>query len=257
MKKALTIAGSDNSGGAGVQADLKVFKDFSVFGLSAITSITVQNSQAVYEVIPVSSKVLYNQIKAIAEDTKIDAVKIGMILTKENVNAIYQAIKDFNLKNIVLDTVIKSSSGKYLLEENAIKDFKTKLLPLVDLITPNKLEAEVLTGIKINNLEDLENACIKLHKIGAKNIYLKGGHFDFKNQVIDIFFNGKKFIHLIYPKVKVKNVHGTGCVLSSAITANLANKKSLEKSIKIARAYIQQKIEDSFKFGKGYFYMKL
>ena len=257
MKKVLTIAGSDNSGGAGVQADLKVFKEFGLFGLSAITSITVQNSKGVQTTQPVDSDILYSQIKSLAEDTKINAVKIGMILTKENVNAIFRAIKEFNLKNIVLDTVLKSSSGKYLLEKESINDFMKKLVPLSDIITPNKLEAQELTGLKIKTIEDMEKACEKLYQLGVKNVYLKGGHFDFKGQVVDIFFNGKKFIHLIYPKVKIKNVHGTGCVLSSAIASNLALGKSLEKSVKIARAYIQQKIEDSFKFGSGYFYMKL
>ncbi len=257
MKKALTIAGSDNSSGAGIQADLKVFKEFGLFGLSAVTSLTVQNSKGVQRTQPIDSDFLYNQIKSLAEDTKINAVKIGMILTKENVNAISKALKEFNLKNIVLDTVLKSSSGKYLLEKSGINEFIENLIPLSNIVTPNKLEAEELTGIKIKTIEDMEKACEKLYQLGAKNVYLKGGHFDFKGQVVDIFFNGKKFIHLIYPKVKVKNVHGTGCVLSSAIASNLALGKGLEKSVRIARSYIQQKIEDSFKFGSGYFYMKL
>jgi hydroxymethylpyrimidine/phosphomethylpyrimidine kinase len=255
MKKALTIAGSDNSGGAGIQVDLKVFKECGLFGLSAITSITVQNSKGVQLTQAINPDILYSQIRSLAEDTKIDAVKIGMILSKENVNVISKAVKEFKLKNIVLDTVLKSSSGKYLLEKNAINDFIEYLIPLADIITPNKSEAEELTGLKIKTVEDMEKACKKLHNLGAKNVYLKGGHFDFKNQVIDVFYNGKKFIHLIYPKVKVKNVHGTGCVLSSAIASNLASKYSLEKSVRIARAYIQEKIEKSFKFGKGYLYM--
>ena len=257
MKKVLTIAGSDNSCGAGIQVDLKVFKEFGLFGLSAITSLTIQNSKGVKKTIPVSSDILYKQIEALCEDTKIDAVKIGMILTKENVEAIHKGIKDFNLKNIVLDTVIKSSNGKYLLEKEALKYFIEKLIPVSDVITPNKIEAEILTGIKIEKLEDMEKACINLYRLGAKSVYLKGGHFKFKNQIIDIFYNGKKFSHIVYPKVKVKDVHGTGCVLSSAIASNLALKKSKEKAVRISRAYIQEKIENSFKFGKGYFYMKI
>ncbi len=257
MNKVLTIAGSDNSCGAGIQADLKVFKEFGLFGLSAITSLTVQNSKGVKETIPVSSDILYKQIESLCEDTKIDAVKIGMILTKENVKAIHKGIKDFNLKNIVLDTVIKSSSGKYLLEKNAINEFIDKLIPLSDVITPNRLEAEVLTGIKIKDINNMERACEILINTGVKSVYLKGGHFNTKDKIIDIFYNGKEFLYLEYPKVKIKSIHGTGCVLSSAIASNLAVGRKLEKSVRIARAYIQEKIENSFKFGKGYFYMKI
>ena len=259
VKKALTIAGSDNSGGAGIQADLKVFSAFRVYGLSAITAITAQNSNGVVESTPVDPKLLKLQVESVLKDTTVDAVKIGMLQSKGNVQVVIDSILAFDLKNVVLDPVLVSSSGKPLLEEKAIDLFKKKLLPLVSVITPNTEEAKALTGISISSEEDMQKACLALIDFGVKAVYLKGGHLENNEDfVIDVGYIDGKFLKLIYPRAPVdKGIHGTGCVLSSAIAANLALGYSLEKSIRIARSFIQKQIEDAFRFGNGYLYMKL
>ncbi len=259
VKKALTIAGSDNSGGAGIQADLKVFSAFRVYGLSAITAITAQNSKGVVESTPVDPKLLKLQVESVLKDTTVDAVKIGMLQSKGNVQVVIDSILAFDLKNVVLDPVLVSSSGKPLLEEKAIDLFKKKLLPLVSVITPNTEEAKALTGINISSEKDMQKACLALIDFGVKAVYLKGGHLENNEDfVIDVGYIDGKFLKLIYPRAPVdKGIHGTGCVLSSAIAANLALGYSLEKSIRIARSFIQKQIEDAFRFGSGYLYMKL
>ncbi len=259
VRKALTIAGSDNSGGAGIQADLKVFSLFNVFGLSAITAITAQNSEGVIDSKAVEPELLRLQIETILQDATVDAVKVGMLQSKENVELVADIIKKYNLKNVVLDPVLVSSSGKPLLEEEGLKFLIKGLLPLVKVITPNTNEAEVLTGVKIKSIDDMKKACIKLKEMGVSTVYIKGGHLENKDDVVvDIALIEGKFITLTYPRVPLdNNVHGTGCVLSSAIAANLALGYPLEKSIRIARSFIQQQIEDAFKFGEGYLYMKL
>ena len=256
MNTALTIAGSDNSSGAGVQADLKVFKDFNVYGFSAITALTSQNSTGVKNSYPVPQEVLDSQLKTIFEDFNVNAIKIGMIQTLGNLNVIVENLNKFNVKNIVLDPVLKSSSGKLLLEKKAIKILIDKLLPIVDVITPNKDEAEVLTEIKINDLDDAKKACIYLKSAGAKNILLKGGHFISEDFVTDIFFNGEDFFYLKYPKIRFsENVHGTGCVLSSAIAANLSLRRDILKSVEISRAYMQYKLQTAVELGRRYLYI--
>lgn len=257
IKTCLTIAGSDNSGGAGLQADLKVFSLLGVFGFSAITSITVQNSKGVKASIPVSPNILESQINAIFEDFKINAIKIGMLQTKENVEVLLNIFKNYRPKNIVLDTVLKSSSGKYLLDKNAIESFK-KLIKFTAIITPNTEEAKVLTGIEISSLDDMKFACEKLLKLGAKVVYLKGGHMDFKETIVDIFFDGSKMIEVKYEKLPVKeNIHGTGCVLSSAIASFLAKGENLENACLKGRKFLQNQIKNAIKLGSRYLYMPL
>jgi len=257
MKKCLTIAGSDNSGGAGLQADLKVFTLLGVFGLSATTAITVQNSKGVKESIPVSSSVLSDQINSLIEDTKIDAVKIGMLQTRKNVEALIRILTEKNLKNVVLDTVIKSSSGKLLLEEKALGAFK-HLIKLVDIITPNTQEAQVLTGKQIKSVEDMIDTCRLLLEQGVKAVHLKGGHMPFKEKIVDVYMDEDRYEVIEYPKLNVdRNIHGTGCVLSSAIAVYIAKGYEKLDAVKKARQFLQSQIENSFLFGKGYLYMPL
>lgn len=248
--KALTIAGSDNSGGAGIQADLKVFSAFGVYGMSAVTSITVQDTSGVIGSYPVSAEILYNQIKTVVKDIGIDAFKIGMLQTEANVLAVYQAVTELKMKNLVSDTVIKSSNGKYLLDRSALETFIKKIIPITDILTPNKDEAEQLTGIKIESVNDMIRAAKELHKMGASTVVVKGGHMPQNGKVIDVVY--KEDIDLIeYPYVDTENTHGTGCTFSAAITACLAKGYSHLKSIKIARSYIQGALENSLNIGKG------
>ena len=251
MKKVLTIAGSDTSGGAGIQADLKTFQKFGVWGLSAITSLTAQNTKGVIENYPVDPEFLYKQIKAVAIDIKIDAVKIGMLLNGDNILTVVRAINEFNLKNIVLDTVLLSKNGKELLSKNGIEKLKKYLIPKVDVITPNIPEAEILIGENIKNVEDMKKACLKLKKIGAKNVLLKGGHLPNSNEAIDILLYKDEFYKFSYKYIKGVHPKGTGCLLSSAIASMLAKGKDLKTSIEIAKTFISGAIKTSFKIGNG------
>ena len=252
MKKVLTIAGSDSSGGAGIQADLKTFYKFGVWGLTVITSLTAQNSKGVLKSIPVDSNFLYKQIEAVATDIKIDAVKIGMLLTEENVLAVAKAIEDFKLKNIVLDTVLSSKNGKKLLSDKGIQYMKEFLIPKVNLITPNIPEAEILINSKIKTVKDVKRAAIDLKNLGAKAILIKGGHLENSKFATDILYFENKFIEFKYPYIKGIHPKGTGCTLSSAIASSLAKGLDLKSSIEVAKTFLYGSIKTSLKIGKGY-----
>ena len=250
MKKALTIAGSDNSGGAGIQADLKVFSAFSVYGMSAITAITVQNSLGVISTHPVEPEILYSQISSVAEDIGIDAAKTGMLMNKENVEVVYKTQQKYKFP-LIVDTVIKSKNGRFLLKKDAIEIFIQKIIPISLIITPNKDEAEVITGIKISSIEDMKKAATEIKKMGAETVIIKGGHLPQDRTVTDVVLYNDEFIFLTYPFVDTQNTHGTGCTFSAAITALIAKGIEPLKAIRIARAYVQGAIENSLKTGKG------
>ncbi|MEO0143349.1 MAG: bifunctional hydroxymethylpyrimidine kinase/phosphomethylpyrimidine kinase [candidate division WOR-3 bacterium] len=252
MYKALTIAGSDSSGGAGIQADLKTFLAFRVYGMSAITSITAQNTKGVYGVIDLPGEFVYNQIKVIAEDIGIDAAKTGMLSNEDIIINVAKAIKDFKIKKLVVDPVMISKTNYLLLKQNAINALIEEIIPLSLIITPNINEAEVITNMKINTIEDMKECAKILKSFGAKCVIIKGGHKPFENKVIDIIYYNDEFIELTYPFLNTKNTHGTGCTFSSAITANLAKGKDILTSIRIARAYTQFAIENNLNIGKGY-----
>ncbi len=251
VKTALTIAGSDNSGGAGIQADLKVFSSFGVYGMSVITSLTSQNTTGVQDIYPVSADFVYKQIKTIIDDIPVSSTKIGMLNSYDVVEVVSSSIKEFSLKNIVVDTVFKSSSGKNLLEDKAIDFFIKRLLPLATVITPNIPEAEIISQIKIKDIDDMKKAAKMIQKINKKYVVLKGGHLPIKDKTVDIIYDGRDFIYLEFPYIKTPNTHGTGCTYSSAIAANLAKGYSAIKSIRIAKTYLHGAIENSLNLGKG------
>ncbi|MDQ7055591.1 MAG: bifunctional hydroxymethylpyrimidine kinase/phosphomethylpyrimidine kinase [Persephonella sp.] len=237
--------------GAGIQADLKVFSAFGVYGMSAITAITVQNSSGVYQSIPVSSETVYSQIETVVTDIGIDAFKTGMLQTEDNVLAVSEAVKKFKMKNFVCDTVIKSKNGRYLLDKNAVKTFIKKIIPLTDVITPNTDEAQVLTGVHIKTVQDMKRAAKELVKMGAKVAVVKGGHLPQGDSITDVVYDGREYILLTYPAVKTENTHGTGCTFSSAITACLSKGLHPLKAVRVARAYVQGAIENALNIGKG------
>lgn len=248
MKKrvALSIAGFDGSGGAGNLADMKTFLAHDLYALSVITSVTAQNTTGVKDKLDIDKKFLHKQLKTLFEDIKIDAIKIGMIPNSKNIEVIAKFIKLYKTKT-VLDPVIISTSGYRLLSKKGIKRLKNKLIPLADIITPNINEAQTLTGIKINSIKEMKKAIKKLHKMGAKSILMKGGHLSGK-YAIDLLYTRGKFYTLKQKKVKSNiDFHGTGCILSSAIAANLANGYGMHKSVKRAKKFITKKIEHSFK----------
>lgn len=253
MKKVLTIAGSDSCGGAGIQADLKTMSSLGVYGMSVITAITAQNTLTVTDVMEVSTYLIQKQIEAIFEDIEVDAIKIGMLSSPDIIKIIFTTLNKYPVKNLVLDPVMISKSGYFLLKNEAIEELK-KFIPFALLITPNISEAELLTNIKINNSEDLYIVGKKLLKMGAKNVLIKGGHLELdKNKSIDTLFLSDGSYHTFASKrINTNNTHGTGCTLSSAIASFLAKGYSLIESIQLAKKYISIAIKNSFSIGNGY-----
>ncbi|MES9684110.1 bifunctional hydroxymethylpyrimidine kinase/phosphomethylpyrimidine kinase [Gottfriedia acidiceleris] len=249
MKKVLTIAGSDSSGGAGIQADLKTFSAHRVFGMSVITAVTAQNTQGVFAVQDMTPEMIASQLDAIFTDIEVDAVKIGMVSQIETIKVIAEKLKQYKPKQIVVDPVMVSKSGFDLLSPDAKEALIQELIPLATVITPNLPEAEVITGRKITTIEEMKEAAIQIHSLGAKNVLVKGGHLE--GEATDICFNGEEFTSFNSVRINTINTHGTGCTLSSAITSNLANELKLNEAIRDAKNYITLAIQHSFSIGKG------
>ncbi len=248
--KILIIAGSDSSGGAGLQADIKTVTSLGSYALTAITAVTIQNTTGVKSVIPISPVDLKNQIIYSAKDIRPDAVKIGMLHSKNVIIKVLESLKILNIKKVILDPVMVAKGGAKLIDEEAIKILKKKLIKKVNLITPNIPEAEVLTGIKINNKEDMILAAYELLNCGAKNILIKGGHLKSK-KVIDIFLNKTDFKIFVSPRHKTRNTHGTGCTLSSAITTFFSCGKNIKKACDLGIKYVNSAILTNPNYGKG------
>ena len=248
--KILIIAGSDSSGGAGLQADIKTVTSLGSYALTAITAVTIQNTTGVKSVIPISPVDLKNQIIYSAKDIKPDAVKIGMLHSKNVIIKVLESLKILNIKKVILDPVMVAKGGAKLIDEEAIKILKKELIKKVYLITPNIPEAEVLTGIKINNKEDMILAAYELLNCGAKNVLIKGGHLKSK-KVIDIFLNKTDFKIFVSPRHKTRNTHGTGCTLSSAITTFFSCGKNIKKACDLGIKYVNSAILTNPNYGKG------
>ncbi|MFW6028637.1 MAG: bifunctional hydroxymethylpyrimidine kinase/phosphomethylpyrimidine kinase [Halanaerobiales bacterium] len=253
LKKALTIAGSDSCGGAGIQADLKTFSAHGVYGMSVITAVTAQNTQGVFAVQDIESDIIEKQIKAIFDDIHVDSVKIGMVSQIDTIKTIANGLKKYNPNHIVLDPVMISKSGYDLLNPEAKEALINELLPLATITTPNTPEAEVITDIKISSIKDMETAGKAIYTLGAKNVLIKGGHLLSKTNgvAIDVLYDGKMYYYFKHPIIETKNTHGTGCTLSSAIASNLALGYSTNKSVQLAKNYITTAIKHSLSIGKG------
>ncbi|MDH4261498.1 MAG: bifunctional hydroxymethylpyrimidine kinase/phosphomethylpyrimidine kinase [Spirochaetia bacterium] len=237
----MTIAGFDNSGGAGIAADLKTFMAFSCYGLSAVAAITAQNNVSFSTYEPVSSSLLYEQIKMSVRQSTPLSTKTGMLATPENIEAVCNAIKEFNLKNIFVDPVLKSSTGSKLISENYLITLKNKLIPLAFAVTPNKIEAEHLSGIKIESYEDVQKSAKIIFEMGSQNVIIKGGHMDFdQNESIDMLYNGKTFVNFSNKKLASASFHGTGCTFSAALCSCLARDFNIENAIKYSKRYTLQ-----------------
>ena len=249
MKHVLTIAGSDTCGGAGVQADLKTFSAQGTYGMSVITAVTVQNTQAVYDCQDIDPKIIRAQIDAIFNDIKVSAVKIGMVSQIDTINAIADKLEEYQPENVVVDPVMISKSGFDLMQPDAKETLIRRLLPLAYVVTPNLPEAEVITGMKIDDLPSMEKAAKAIYAMGPKNVLIKGGHL--ADDATDLLYDGKNILTLHSDRIPTKNTHGTGCTLSSCIAANLAKGKSVEEAVKTAKKYITTAIEHSLDIGKG------
>ena len=249
--KILIIAGSDSSGGAGIQADIKTVTALGCYAMTAITAITAQNTTGVSSVVPINSKEIEKQILFTSKDIKPDAIKIGMLHSSEVILSIIRALKKIKTKKIILDPVMVAKGGSRLISQSAIKTLKDKLIKKAYLITPNIPEAEVLTNTKIVSIKDMINAANILLKFGAKNVLIKGGHRKSK-YMEDIFLSKNEIKIFKNQKIKTRNTHGTGCTLSSAITAFLSCGKPLKKSCELGIKYVNHSIRSNPNYGKGY-----
>lgn len=249
MKNCLTIAGSDCSGGAGIQADLKTFSANGVYGMSVITSIVAENTSRVIKVENLSIDIISNQIDAVFEDIKVNGVKIGMIKSSEIMSCVADKLIQYNSSIVVVDPVMSAKDNHCLMDTNALHTLKEKIFPLTTMLTPNIPEAEVITGRKINSTKDIILSSKDIHKMGVKYVLIKGGHSN--GEPSDILYDGQKLYKFTSPRINTKNTHGTGCTLSSAITAFLAKGYSAEQAVYNAKKYIFNTIKNSLSIGKG------
>jgi hydroxymethylpyrimidine/phosphomethylpyrimidine kinase len=250
IPKALTIAGSDSGAGAGIQADLKTFAALGVYGTSAITAITAQNTVGVSAICALSPKLVAAQIDAVMEDIGADAVKTGMLANAAIIETVARKIRQHRLEKVVVDPVMVATSGDLLITKSAVAALRARLIPLATVVTPNIPEAEELTGMTIRRAQEVEEAARRIIALGAQSVIIKGGHR--KGPAVDLFYDGKKFRALYAPRIRTTNTHGTGCTFSAAIAANLAQGKKLETAVTLAKQFITEAIRRAFPVGAGH-----
>jgi len=250
VKTALTIAGSDPSGGAGIQADLKTFSRLRVYGMAVVAAMTAQNSLGVSSVAEVAPDFVGQQLDAVFTDIRPDAVKTGMLLTAGVIRVVAEKVAQYGIRNLVVDPVMMSTSGATLMNPDAITIFRRKLLPLALLITPNADEAGVLTGKTINTVAEMKQAAIEIRRTGAAHVLIKGGHVKVDNAT-DVLFDGKEFSEFQSSRIATRNTHGTGCVLSASITAYLALGESVKESVSLGKEFVTAAIRNALQIGHG------
>jgi hydroxymethylpyrimidine/phosphomethylpyrimidine kinase len=250
--KALTIAGSDSGGGAGIQADLKTFQELGVYGMTALTAVTAQNTLGVQDVYPMTPEAVIQQIDSVGSDIGVDALKTGMLFSSEIIKAVAIKIKQFQWTNVVVDPVMIAKGGASLLQAQAVRALKQDLLPLALVITPNIPEAEVLAGMPIRSIADRKEAAKRLRDLGVKHVVIKGGHDESAKEAVDLVYDGKDFMELTTTRIETRHTHGTGCTFSAAITAELAKGKSITEAVQVAKAYIQAAIAQPLGIGNGH-----
>jgi len=248
--KILIIAGSDSSGGAGIQADIKTVTALGSYAMTAITAVTIQNTTGVDSIVPIDPNKISNQIEFTSKDIRPDAIKIGMLHSAKVIKSVMRSLDLIKVKKIILDPVMIAKGGAKLIDDRAVKLLKNELINKVSLITPNIPEAEILTNIKIKTKEDMIFAASILVNLGAKNVFIKGGHLDSK-VVQDIFVNKKEIMIIENKRITTSNTHGTGCTLSSAISTFFACGKPLKKSCELATKYVNDSIRSNLNYGKG------
>jgi hydroxymethylpyrimidine/phosphomethylpyrimidine kinase len=248
---ALTIAGSDSGGGAGIQADLKTFAIHCVHGTSALTCVTAQNTQGVMRVDALPSEAVIAQIQAVVSDMVVHATKTGMLLNQEIIEAVASEVKSLGLNNLVVDPVMVSRTGAQLIDDDAVASLRNVLIPIAAIVTPNRYEAQLLSGLEIHSLEDMQEAAQRIYQLGATVVLVKGGGMAGNLRGVDVWFDGQQLITLSTAMVETTNTHGTGCTLSSAIAANLALKKDLLSAVQSAKDYVTTALKYSLDIGLG------
>lgn len=248
---ALTVAGSDSGGGAGIQADLRTFAFHCVHGTSALTCVTAQNTLGVMRVDALSAEAVKAQIEAVVEDIGVDAVKTGMLLNREIMAAVASGVEALNIRNLVVDPVMVSRSGDRLIDDGAIAFLQDVLIPMAAVVTPNRFEAQILSGLEIASVDDMRSAAEKIHSLGAKAVLVKGGGMKGDLRGIDVWFDGTRLDVLKTENVDTLNTHGTGCTLSAAISANLALGKDLFTAVTLAKNYVTTALKYALDIGEG------
>ena len=252
MKKVLLIGGSDSGAGAGIQADLKVVTAVGVYGTTVITTLTAQNTLGVQEICPVPPAFVAQQIDSIMQDIGTDALKTGMLLNKDIVKVVAAKIREYGIEKVVVDPIILSKGGYALLKEDAVEVLKSELLPISFLVMPNISEAERLTGVSIEKSSDKREAAERLHYLGARNVLIKGGHFRSAKEVEDLFYDGNQFTLLPATRIEGVNLHGSGCILASLVSAALAKGFESLAAIYFAREHLLKVMTNPLRIGNGY-----
>jgi hydroxymethylpyrimidine/phosphomethylpyrimidine kinase len=250
MKTALTVAGSDSGGGAGIQADLKTFAAVGVHGTSAITALTAQNTLGVNGIFGVPPSFVEAQFDAIAVDIGVDAMKTGMLFSAEIITAVVGKIRQHGISRVVVDPVMVATSGDLLLRDDAVEAVKKVLLPVALVVTPNRREAEVLAGMEIRSEDDVVEAARRIHAMGSRHVLIKGGHAT--GDAVDYLFDGTEIRGFLAPRIETRNTHGTGCTLSAAIAAYLAQGRDVVDAVAGAKEYITEAIRYAYPLGKGH-----
>jgi len=250
IKRVLTIAGSDSGGGAGIQADLKTFSAFGVYGMSVITAVTAQNSVRVNSIVGLDPEFVSLQFESVFVDIGIDGVKTGMLYSPGIVQVIARKLEKSRIPFVVVDPVMVATGGDLLLEPEGLEIMKKELIPLATLLMPNIHEAEVLSEMTIHSVDDMKAAARKIHSMGCKAVLIKGGHLS--GDAVDLLFDGEGFARFTAPRINTKNTHGTGCTYSAAVASNLVKGESLKEAIKISKIFVTKAIEQAFSLGKGH-----
>jgi len=251
QRAALTIAGSDSSGGAGIQADLKTFAALGVYGTSAITAVTAQSTVGIVDIVTLSADFVTAQMEAVAGDMDLHATKTGMLATAAIVEAVAAAIKALELPQVVVDPVMVSKSGAYLLDDDGVGMLRAELLPCSAVVTPNIPEAEILSGRRIESIEEARAAAFEIQQMGASTVVITGGHAP-GNEIVDLLFDGHLFTELHTTRIATPNTHGTGCTFASAIAANLALGHPVLDAVVRAQDYVRGAIQHALAIGHGH-----
>ena len=251
VARALTIAGSDSGGGAGIQADLKTFHQFGAYGMSAITAITVQSTLGVFGVYPMTAEAVAQQIHEVLRDIGADAAKTGMLFDAAIIRAVADELRPYDKLKLVVDPVMIAKGGAKLLQDDAIEALTKGLLPLAEVVTPNVPEAECLTGMQIRNAEQMREAAKAIHALGVRNVMMKGGHLE-GDEVRDILYDGQAFHEIAHERIQTRHTHGTGCTFSAALTAELAKGTPLIKAVEKANRFIFEAIKTAPELGGGH-----
>ncbi|HEY63192.1 MAG TPA: bifunctional hydroxymethylpyrimidine kinase/phosphomethylpyrimidine kinase [Caldilineae bacterium] len=252
MKKVLTIAGSDSGGGAGIQADLKAFAARGVYGMSALTAITAQNTVGVQGVFELPAVFVGQQIDSVMSDIGADAWKTGMLSNAEIIRVVAERARRYNVERLVVDPVMVAKGGDPLLRPEARDALIEELLPLAYVVTPNHHEAQVLTGMEIHTVDDMREAAVAIHKLGPRHVVIKGGHLPEESDAVDILYDGRTFTEFSAPRVDTPNTHGTGCTFASALAAELAKGNNVREAVRVAKAYLTVALRAAVDLGIGH-----